>query len=357
MNAQGECRTGAGDLVLVTGGSGFIGGAICRLLIQRGYKVRALLRPTSPRANICAEVEIAEGDIMDRLAVRHALAGARFLFHAAAIYRLWTPDPKELIRVNVGGAALVMEEALRAGVERIVYTSSVTTLAPNRSGLCDETRRFPLERAKGAYKRSKILCERLVDSMVENEGLPAVIVSPSAPLGPGDLRPTPTGRIVLEAMKGRIPAYVDTGLNIAHVDDIAVGHLSALERGRIGEHYILGGDNVSLASILEEVARLTGCKPPRLQLPRLPLVPIAAFSEIFALLSGEEPLLSLEGLRQSATPMYFDDSKARRELGYVSRPHQKAINNAVNWFHDWRAFDSGELARLRRGTGKAFPNG
>jgi dihydroflavonol-4-reductase len=357
MNPQDEGRNRARDLVLVTGGSGFIGSAICRLLLQQGYDVRILIRPTSPRTNICCGVEIVEGDIMDRLAVRRALAGVRFLFHVAAIYRLWTPEPRELTRVNVEGAELVMREALRAGIERIVYTSSVTTLTPNRSGPCDETRRYPLDQAKGAYKRSKILCERLIDSMIESEGLPAVIVNPSAPLGPGDLRPTPTGRIVLEALRGRIPAFVDTGLNIAHVDDVAMGHLHALERGRIGEHYILGGENMSLAAILEEIARLTGRAPPRIQLPRLPLIPVAAFNELLARLSGEEPLLSIESLRQSETPMYFDDAKARRELGYVSRPHRQAIIDAVTWFRNWPTFEGPEGPRLRPEAGKASSNG
>jgi len=320
------------DVVLVTGASGFIGGAVCRALSQRGYKVRALVRRSSPRDNLRPELEIVEGDMTDAAAVRQALAGCRFLVHVAANYRLWTPEPNELMRVNVEGARIVMEEALRAGVERVLYTSSVATLAPKPSGLSDENERLPLEKAIGAYKRSKILSERYVEAMVEKEGLPAVIVNPSAPLGPGDLRPTPTGRIVVEAMRGRIPAFVDTGLNIAHVDDVANGHLAALERGRIGERYILGGDNVRFCEILEEVARLTGRKPPHLRLPRAPLYPIAYLNETLALLTGREPFLSVESLRLSAKPMYFDDSKARRELGYVSRPHREAIADAVRWF-------------------------
>jgi dihydroflavonol-4-reductase len=242
-----------GDIVLVTGASGFIGSAVCRLLVQRDYRVRALARRTSPRTNIGPSVEVVESDILDRAGVRGAMAGTRFLFHLAADYRLWTPDPEGLLRVNVEGARIVMQEALRAGVERVVHTSSIATLAPERFGLSNESRSLPLEKAIGAYKRSKILSERLVDAMIASERLPAVIVNPSAPLGPGDLRPTPTGRIIFEAMQGRIPAFVNTGLNIAHIDDVANGHLAALERGRIGEHYILGGDNVRLFAILEAV--------------------------------------------------------------------------------------------------------
>lgn len=324
------------DVVLVTGASGFIGGAVCRALGRRNYKVRALVRRTSPRANLGPELEIVEGDMTDAAAVREAIAGSRFLVHIAANYRLWTPEPNELMRVNIEGARVVMQEALRAGVERVLYTSSVATLAPKESGPSDENERLPLKSAIGAYKRSKILSERLIEAMVEKEGLPAVIVNPSAPLGPGDLRPTPTGRIVLEAIRGRIPAFVETGLNIAHVDDVANGHLAALERGRIGERYILGGDNVRFCEILEEVARLTGRKPPHLRLPRAPLFPVAFLNETLALLTGREPFLSRESLRLSATPMYFDDSKARRELGYVSRPHREAIADAVRWFQGGR---------------------
>jgi len=272
--------------------------------------------------------------MMDAAVVRVALSNARFLMHIAANYRLWTPTPEQLVHINVEGARIIMQEALRAGVERVLYTSSVATLAPKTAGLSDESRKLPLTKAIGAYKRSKILCERLVEDMIEKERLPAVIVNPSAPLGPGDLRPTPTGRIVLEAMRGRIPAFVETGLNIVHVDDVANGHLAALERGRIGERYILGGDNVRFAAILEEVARLTGRKAPWLRLPRAPLFPIAFMNEAIALFSGQEPFLSRESLRLSSTPMYFDDSKARRELGYVSRPHQEAIADAVHWFHE-----------------------
>jgi dihydroflavonol-4-reductase len=333
-----------GDIVLVTGVSGFIGGAVCRLLCQRGYRVRALVRRTSPRTNIGPSVEVVESDILDRAGVRGAMTGARFLFHLAADYRLWTPDPEELLRVNVEGARIVMQEALRAGVERVVHTSSVATLAPEKFGLSNESRRLPLEKAIGAYKRSKILSERLVDAMIESERLPAVIVNPSAPLGPGDLRPTPTGRIIFEAIRGRIPAFVNTGLNIAHVDDVAGGHLAALERGRIGEHYILGGDNVRLFTMLEEVAHLSSRTPPRFRLPRLPLVPIAFVNEMLATLSGKEPFLSRESLRLSAAPMHFDDSKARRELGYVSRPYQEAIADSVHWFRHREAYRGSEVA-------------
>jgi dihydroflavonol-4-reductase len=320
------------DIVLVTGASGFIGGSIARLLSRNGFKVRAFVRPTSSRANLKPQYEIAEGDVADRASVRAAMRSARFVFHVAADYRLWAPDPRPMFRTNVDGVRIVMEEARRAGVERIVHTSSVATLAPDAAGLCDESRRLAPEAAAGAYKRSKILSERLVEAMAERDGLPVVIVHPSAPLGPGDLRPTPTGRIVVEALRGHMPAFVDTGLDIVHVDDVAIGHLLALRHGRIGERYILGGENVKLFDILTEIARLVGRAPPRVKLPRGPLVPIAFVNELFARATGAEPFLNLESLRLAATPMFFDDRKARRELGYASRPYQEAVADAVRWF-------------------------
>ncbi len=320
------------DRVLVTGASGFIGGSIASLLHDEGFDVRAFVRPTSPRANIRPQFEIAEGDVTNRESVRAALKGVRFLFHVAADYRLWAPDPEPILRTNVEGTRLVMEEALRAGVERVVHTSSVATLAPDSFGLCDETRRMAADAAIGPYKRSKIVSERLVEQMVEKDGLPAVIVNPSAPLGPGDVRPTPTGRIIVEALRGRIPAFVDTGLDIVHVEDVARGHLSALRLGRIGERYILGGENICFSAILAEVARLVGRAPPSVRLPRLPLIPLAFANETLARLTGREPFLNRESLRLSAIPMFFDDSKARRELGYETRPCRHALADAVNWF-------------------------
>ena len=337
------------DFYFVTGASGFVGGAVVRLLASQGRPVRAFVRPTSRRDNIPASVEIAEGDMTDADSVRKAMAGAQFVFHVAANYRLWTPDPNRLQRENVEGARVVMQEALRAGVERVVHTSSVATLAPDGVGLCDETRRLDPEKAFGAYKRSKIFCEQLIDAMVADHRLPAVIVNPSAPLGPGDLKPTPTGRIIQEAARGRIPAVVDTGLDVVHVDDVAMGHLAALERGAIGERYILGGDNIQLLTILSEVARLVGRPPPRMKLPRAPLYPLAFCNELLARITGREPLLNIDSLRLSATRMFFDDRKARRELGYSSRPCGEAIADAVRWFggeRSSRAIDEPPAAPL-----------
>ncbi len=225
-----------------------------------------------------------------------------------------------------------MVEALRAGVERIVYTSSVATLKLVEGGAATEDRPLAENAAIGAYKLSKVAAERLVEAMVRWDGLPAVIVNPSTPIGPRDVRPTPTGRIIVEAASGRMPAFVDTGLNLAHVDDVAAGHVAALDRGRIGERYILGGDNVFLADMLADIARLVGRRPPTLRLPRTMLYPIAYGAELMARVRGVEPFVTLDGLRMARHHMFFDDSKARRELGYVSRPYREGLSDAVAWF-------------------------
>ncbi|ATQ66476.1 MULTISPECIES: hopanoid-associated sugar epimerase [Methylosinus] len=325
-------RSDSRDIALVTGASGFIGGAVASLLLEQGFAVRALVRRSSPKTNLRAQFEIVEGDVTDRDSLRRAMAGARYVFHVAADYRLWARDPQTILHTNVEGTRLVMEEALRAGVERIVHTSSVATLAPDAQGLCDETRRLACDARLGPYKRSKLLSERLVEEMIERDRLPAVIVNPSAPLGPGDVRPTPTGRIIVEAMRGNMPAYVDTGLAVVHVADVAAGHLSALQHGRIGERYILGGDNLALSTLLGEVARLSGRRPPRVRLPRWPLVPLAHANEALARVIGHEPFLNVESLRLSATTMFFDHGKAARELGYRPRPYRQALADAVDWF-------------------------
>jgi dihydroflavonol-4-reductase len=321
-----------GDVILITGGSGFLGSAIANAARAAGYRVRVLMRASSPRQNLDQKDEHALGDMRDREAVRQAMRGARFLVHAAADYRLWARRPDDILRSNVDGTRVVMEEALRGGVERIVYTSSVATIEPREGALADESERLPVERAIGAYKRSKVIAERLVEDMIERAALPAVIVNPSTPIGPRDVKPTPTGRIIVEAASGRMPGFVDTGLNLVHVDDAAAGHLAALARGRIGERYILGGENVPLRQMLAEIARIVGRSPPRLRIPIPAVYPLALGAELWAHWSGREPFATREGLRMARHHMFFSDAKARRELGYKSRPYPEGLADAIAWF-------------------------
>ena len=324
----------AGDRVLVTGASGFLGAAVARSLIARGAQVRALVRPTSPRDNVAGlGCEIVAGDLTDRASLRTALEGVRYLFHVAADYRFWARDPSVILRVNVEGTRALMQEAQAAGVERIVYTSSVAALkVAGATGPVDETAPLLPEEAIGTYKRSKTLAERAVEAMVQNDRLPAVIVNPTTPIGPRDIKPTPTGRILLDAARGRIPAFVDTGLNFAHVDDIAEGHLLAFERGKIGERYILGGENVPLHKLLATIADAAGRRAPRIRLPRGPLFPLAYGAEAVARFTGKEPLLTVDGLRMSRYHMFFTSAKAERELGYRARAYQEGVIDALAWF-------------------------
>jgi len=321
------------DCVFIAGASGFVGSAVARELIKAGFSLRALVRPASPTTNLDGlDIEIIEGDMRDERAVSAAVKGARHVFHVAADYRLWAPDPKEIVRNNLFGTRTIMDAAEAAGVERVVYTSSVATLKLREDGApADEESLLREEEAIGAYKRSKVAAERLVLAMIA-DGLPAVIVNPSTPVGPRDRRPTPTGRMIIEAASGRIPAFVDTGLNIVHVDDVAKGHVAALERGGIGERYILGGENLSLATLLGMIARIVGRTPPRLRLPRAPLYPLAFLAEAAARVTKREPLLTLDGLRMAKYRMFFTSAKAERELGYRARPAEEGIRDAIDWF-------------------------
>jgi dihydroflavonol-4-reductase len=325
-----------GDLVLVTGGSGFLGSAVVRALIGRGARVRALVRSTSPRGNFDGlACDTVVGDLTDRDSLKTALRDVRYLFHVAADYRFWARDPSIILRVNVDGTVGLMREALAAGVERIVYTSSVATLKiAGATAPVDETALLAPHEAIGVYKRSKTLAERAVENLILEDRLPAIIVNPTTPLGPRDIKPTPTGRILLDAARGRIPAFVDTGLNFAHVDDIAEGHLLAFERGRIGERYILGGQNLSLQELLTAVAKVAGRRAPMVKLPRRPLYPLAFGAEAIARFTGKEPLLTVDSLHMSRYKMYFTSAKAERELGYRSRPCVEGVVDALAWFRE-----------------------
>src|SRR5215470_1457225 len=323
---------GAFDLTLVTGASGFVGSAVAKAFREAGLQVRVLIRASSPRINIDSSDTVVVGDLCDRDAVARALRGARYLVHAAADYRLWAPSPGEIFQTNVEGTRILMEEALRAGVERIVYTSSVATIEPCTGASSDESRRLRVDRAIGTYKKSKVIAERLVEDMVKRSRLPAVIVNPSTPIGPRDVRPTPTGRIIVEAALGRMPGFVDTGLNLVHVDDVAAGHLAALRLGKVGQRYILGGENVYLGEMLAEIAKLVGRRPPRIRVPIAPMFPLALGAELWARITGREPFLTRDGLRMARHHMFFTDAKARSELGYSSRPYREGLADAIAWF-------------------------
>jgi dihydroflavonol-4-reductase len=321
------------DRVVVTGASGFVGSAVVRALVARGFDVRAVLRSTSPRANVeNIGCEIVEGDMRDKPSMTRAMQGARYLFHVAADYRLWARDPNEIVRNNLEGTRATMEAAREAGVEKIVYTSSVATLKPIEGASADETSRHDEHTVIGAYKLSKVVAERLVEKMVAEQGLPATIVSPSTPIGPRDIRPTPTGRIIVEAATGKMPAFVDTGLNLVHVDDVAEGHLLALDKGEIGERYILGGEDVTLQQMLAVIAGLANRRPPRVKLPRGPLYPLAYAAETVARFTNKEPFITADALNMSKYRMFFSSDKAARALGYKARPYREGLADAMEWF-------------------------
>ena len=322
-----------GQITLVTGVAGFLGSAVARVLAAEGRRVRGLARGSSARANLADfPGELAEADLRDAAAVRECMRGVGEVYHVAADYRIWAPDPEEIVRNNLEMTEAVMRAALAEGVGRVVYTSSVATLVPGHGQAADETCPATPDQAVGAYKRSKVVAERLVEQMVAEEGLPAVIVQPSTPIGPRDVKPTPTGRIVVECANGKMPAFVDSGLNLVHVDDVARGHLLAAQKGQIGRRYILGGQDVTLGQMLADICALVGRKAPTVTLPVAPLFPLAAVAEFVARFTGKEPFLTADALRMSRHHMYFSSARAEAELGYRARPYTEALADAVAWF-------------------------
>lgn len=320
----------------ITGATGFVGAAVAWLLESQGYALRLLCRPHNDRRNLqgLTNYEIVEGDLTAPASYASALKGCAALFHVAADYRIWVPDEAAMNRINIDGTKALMLAAQKAGIPRIVYTSSVATLGIPAGGEGTEDTPVALANMVGVYKQSKYLAEEVVCVLIRESALPAIIVNPSTPIGPRDIKPTPTGRIIIEAAAGRMPAFVDTGLNVAHVDDVAMGHWLAFEKGQIGQRYILGGENLAFGEILKIVAGLTGRKAPTLKLPRLPLFPLAYAAEFIAKITGKEPMLTVDGLKMSKKKMFFSSDKARRELGYAPRPAQDAIADAVAWFKE-----------------------
>jgi dihydroflavonol-4-reductase len=320
---------------LVTGASGFVGSAVARALLRQGWQVRVLVRKDSDRRNLQQlAVEIVTGDLADSASLERALAGCEALFHVAADYRLAALEPTQLYRTNVEGTRNILQAARLAGTARIVYTSSVATIGlPADGSPGREDTSVGLADMIGHYKRSKFLAEQLVLDLAR-DGSPVIIVNPSTPIGPGDVKPTPTGQLVLDAACGRMPAYIDTGLNVVHVDDVAAGHLLAFHRGRIGERYILGGQDMTLRAILGEIARIVGRKAPSIRLPRVAILPIAYAAEAWARATGGSTRITVEGVRMARKRMYYSSDKAVRELGYSSREPTRALEDAVGWFRE-----------------------
>ena len=321
------------DTVLVTGASGFVGAAVARAAVARGFKTKVLMRAAANHANIAGlDVEAVTGDMRDEASMTRALDGVRYLFHVAADYRLWARDPMEIARNNLEGARAVMGAAKTTGVERIVYTSSVAALKPGNGVAVDETSRHTPQSVIGAYKLSKLLAEREVERRIAEQGLPCVMVAPSTPIGARDIKPTPTGKMIRDAAAGRVPAYIDTGLNMVHVDDVAEGHALALEKGRVGERYVLGGENLLLKDILALVADVVGRRPPRIELPEAVVWPAAWFMEGLARLTGIPPMMTRDHIKMARHKMFFSSAKAMQELGYAPRPVRRAVEDAVAWF-------------------------
>ena len=320
---------------LVTGATGFVGAAVARALLREGWEVRALARPGSDRRNLQRiNVEVVEGNLNDAASLAPAASGCEALFHVAADYRLGAFDPRELYQTNVEGTRNILSAARAAGVRRVVYTSSVATVGIPKDGTPgSEETPSTLADMVGHYKRSKFLAEEAAREAVR-AGSEVVIVNPSTPVGPGDVKPTPTGQLVFDAAAGKMPAYVDTGLNIVHVDDVAAGHLLAYHRGRNGERYILGGQDMTLREILGEISRLVGRKPPSVRLPSSVVMPIAYVAEAMARVTGRPTRVTVEGVRMARKLMFFSSAKATRELGYQWRPPVQAFADAIEWFRD-----------------------
>jgi dihydroflavonol-4-reductase len=326
----------SGDRVAVTGAAGFIGSAVVRALLGRGARVTALIEPGVDERNLEGlDIERAVVDVRDAQSVATALEGARFVFHLAAIYRFWSPRPRDFYDVNVGGALNVIEAATRAGCERIIYTSTVGVLGLDgaaRGEPATEESYADVAHLFGLYKRTKYVAEHEV-LRATAQGAPVSMVLPTFPLGPRDIRPTPTGKLVLDFLNGKIPAFVDTTLNVVHVDDLAEGHLLALERGAIGRSYIIGGENMPMGSMLADLAEVTGLPAPKWQVPKAVALGVGGLSQfIEGKVLKREPSVALESARMSTTNMMFSDARARDELGYSPRPAVQALTDSARWF-------------------------
>ncbi len=323
------------DSAFLTGGTGFVGASLARLLLSKGLKVKALTRKGSDRRNLAGlDVEIVEGNLLDREAIENAVTGCRYVFHVAADYRIWVPNPSDMYRANVDGTELVIRTAAKAGAEKIVHCSSVAAVkVPDDHTAVDETSEYAsLDQVVGDYKKSKYLADVLARKLAKSEGLPVVVVNPAAPIGPRDIKPTPTGKIVVDFMNGKMPSYIDTGMNIVHVDDVSMGHWLAATKGRVGERYILGGENITLKQVLDLLAAATGLPAPRFKTPYAVAYAFGAVDTAIARMRGVEPMAPLDAIKMAKHYMWFSSEKAERELGYASRPAAVALKDAADWF-------------------------
>ncbi len=323
------------DSAFLTGGTGFVGANLCRLLIKQGLQVKALARRGGDRRNLEGQpVEIIEGGLTDKAAIEKGVAGCRYVFHVAADYRIWIPNPDQMYKANVEGTEIVLRAAAKAGAEKIVHCSSVAAVkVPEERAPVDETSEYgSLSEIVGHYKKSKYLADVLARRLAKEHGFPIVTVNPAAPIGAYDIKPTPTGKLVVDFLKGRIPSYIDTGLNLVHVEDVAVGHWLAAQKGRAGERYILGGENLTLKQVLDLLAEVSGLPGPKFKTPYAVAYAFGAVDTALALLRGTVPMAPLDAIKMAKHYMWFSSEKARRELGYAPRPARSALKDAVDWY-------------------------
>ncbi len=323
------------DSAFLTGGTGFVGASLARLLLQQGLAVKALARKGSDRRNLDGlSVEIVEGGLNDVASIEAGVKGCRYVFHVAADYRIWVPNPADMYRANVDGTENVIRAAAKAGAQKIVHCSSVAAVkVPDGHTPVDETSEYAcVDDVVGDYKKSKFLSDVLARKLAKDEGLPVVVVNPAAPIGPRDIKPTPTGKIVVDFLNGKMPSYIDTGMNIVHVDDVAMGHWLAATKGRIGERYILGGENLTLKGVLDELASVTGRTAPRFKTPYAVAYAFGALDTAIARMRGVEPMAPLDAIKMAKHYMWFSSRKAARDLGYESRAARLALKDAADWF-------------------------
>lgn len=332
MEEQEKAIDLSGAPVFVTGACGFIGGALTRELSKRGAKLRILVHENDKETAKNFHYEKIYADIRDQRCMREAMKGINYVFHVAGDYRLWSPNPEELLDININGTATVVEEAMNAGVARLIYTSSASTIRQSAQGLCDERDLMKPDEAFGYYTKSKIKAEQIIRGLIETKGLPAIIVKPTTVIGPGDRRPTPTGQIIYNAALSKVPAYVDTNLNIVHVYDVVDGHIAALEKGKVGEDYILGGDNVSFLEILTHVSQSVGRSPPNLKINPKWLLPFAKINETACRYLNRTPFMTVTGLKLAQSGLVYNCEKARVLFKYKKSSFGETIDDAVTWF-------------------------